>query len=128
MSKIRACHLTILHAMYDHCMDKNAIHIPEHRFKKEIDNYSFLPLEAAEDEQSREDFEETVATKLALRSFIKTLSPSDRRILELKQSGYTGREIARILGDCSESTVSRRLSGMRREYCRQCGLGEDDDA
>ena len=25
MSRIRACHFTILHALYDRCMDKNAI-------------------------------------------------------------------------------------------------------
>ena len=121
MSRIRACHFTILHALYDRCMEKNAIRLPEHRFKEEVGNYCFLPLEAAEEIQSKDCFEDAVATELVMKSVLNALSPLDRRIMELKQSGYNGREIADILGNCSESTVSRRLTKIRQEYCRQCG-------
>ena len=78
--------------------------------------------------QSKDDFEERIATEIVMESVVNALSPLDQRIFELKQSGYNGHEIADILGYCSESTVSRRLSKIRQEYCRQCCLLENGDA
>ena len=60
--------------------------------------------------------EEHVISKVFLESFLKTLTEQDRRLLDLRQRGYTWAEIAQQLGYASHSGVLKRVDSIMKRY------------
>lgn len=64
----------------------------------------------------RENFEDEIISKLRIDDFVKTLSPRDQRIWELKAQHYTDLEIAAEVGYSTHSAVVKRLRHMAECY------------
>jgi DNA-binding NarL/FixJ family response regulator len=60
--------------------------------------------------------EEHVISKVFLDSFLETLTEQDRRLLDLRQQGYTWKEIAAELGYASHSGVLKRVNSIMKRY------------
>lgn len=115
--QICACRSSIIHVLYDQCMLRAPVHIAEHRFKNEIKSVKTASFEEVDERECVvNDFEEDMDRKIMMECFLNSLSKSDRRILELKQSGFKGQEIARAMGYQSETYVSRRFSNIKKAY------------
>ena len=64
----------------------------------------------------RESFEENIISKLRIEDFIKTLSPRDQQILNLKMQQYTDQEIAAEVGYSTHSAVVKRIQHIAKCY------------
>ena len=60
--------------------------------------------------------EEHVFSKVFLESFLKTLSEKDRKLIDLRQAGFTWAEIAKRLGYASHSGVLKRVDSIMKRY------------
>lgn len=60
--------------------------------------------------------EEHVISKVYLDGFLRTLSEKDRRLIALRQAGYTWPEIANELGYASHSGVLKRVGSIMKRY------------
>ncbi len=54
--------------------------------------------------------------RLDWESFMKSLEPAERKIMELKLQGKTQKEIAEIMGYKTHSAVQKRLAKIRQAY------------
>ena len=54
--------------------------------------------------------------RLDWESFVKSLEPAERRIIELKLRGKTQKEIAEIMGYKTHSAVQKKLVKIRKSY------------
>ena len=54
--------------------------------------------------------------RLDWESFVKSLEPAERRLIELKLQGKTQKEIAEIMGYKTHSAVQKRLVNIRKAY------------
>ena len=64
----------------------------------------------------RLDLEKYVCTKVDAERFLATLSETDRRIVQMREEGYTYMEIAVELGFANHSSVIKRMKGIKKEY------------
>ena len=64
----------------------------------------------------RESFEDEIISKLRIEDFIKTLSPRDQQILNLKMQQYTDQEIAAEVGYSTHSAVVKRIQHIAKCY------------
>ena len=62
------------------------------------------------------DLEETVIPSVYVEDFLKTLSPTDRRIVELRMEDVTLEEIAKEVGFKTHSAVLKRLKRIGKLY------------
>ncbi len=62
------------------------------------------------------DLEETVGSSVFVEDFLKTLSPTDRRIVELRMEDVTLEEIAKEVGFKTHSAVLKRLKRIGKLY------------
>ena len=60
--------------------------------------------------------EEHTISKVFLEGFLKTLSERDLRLLNLRQLGYTWKEIAAELGYASHSGVLKRVDSIMKRF------------
>ncbi len=60
--------------------------------------------------------EEHVISKVFLESFLETLTEQDRKLLDLRQQGYTWAEIAQQLSYASHSGVLKRVNSIMKRY------------
>ena len=65
---------------------------------------------------NRESFEDEIISKLRIEGFIKTLSPRDQQILNLKMQQYTDQEIAAEVGYSTHSAVVKRIQYIAKCY------------
>ena len=70
------------------------------------------------------ELEETVGSSVFVEDFLKTLSPTDRRIVELRMEDVTLEEIAKEVGFKTHSAVLKRYETDRKALpgIRQRGL------
>ena len=54
--------------------------------------------------------------RLDWESFMKSLEPAEKRIIELKLRGKTQKEIAEIMGYKTHSAVQKKLVKIRKSY------------
>lgn len=64
----------------------------------------------------RLDLEKYVCTKIDAERFLATLTETDRRIVQMREEGYTYMEIAVELGFANHSSVIKRMKGIKKEY------------
>lgn len=62
-----------------------------------------------------------------LRALLATLPDDQREVVELRLAGYTGAEIARLLGRSPEAVRKAQERALKR-LARLMGLGDDPDA
>jgi DNA-binding NarL/FixJ family response regulator len=60
--------------------------------------------------------EEHTISKVFLEGFLKTLSERDLRLLNLREMGYTWKEIAAELGYASHSGVLKRVDSIMKRF------------
>lgn len=65
---------------------------------------------------SRESFEGELLSKLRFADFVKTLSPRDQKIINLKMDNYTDQEVAAKVGYSTHSAVVKRIQHIAKCY------------
>ena len=70
----------------------------------------------------RESFEDEIISKLRIEDFIKTLSPMEQQILNLKMQRYTDQEIAAEVGYSTHSAVVKRIQHIAKCYDQYMGI------
>ena len=65
---------------------------------------------------SRGEFESTVLTEQSMKQFKDKLTEQDRKILQLRDEGYSLKEIAEKTGFKSPSAVSKRIEKLAGAY------------
>ena len=67
-------------------------------------------------------FEDEVTEKVDVQNFLATLEETDRQILQMREDGYTQKEIAARLEFKTHSAVSKRIRKIGKEYQKFSGL------
>ena len=65
---------------------------------------------------SREDFEDEISSRLRVADFVKTLSPRDQQIINLKMDNYTDQEIAAQVGYSTHSAFVKRIQHIASAF------------
>jgi DNA-directed RNA polymerase specialized sigma24 family protein len=60
--------------------------------------------------------EEYVCAKVDAERFLKSLPEKERRIVQMRDEGYSYMEIAAALGFANHSSVIKRMEGIKKKY------------
>ena len=100
-----------------HTRSKNVQEVSLESYYEEEDRPLFLIQDAVT------HVEEHVISKVFLESFLQTLTKKDRKLLALRQAGYSWKEIAEKLAHSSHSCALKRVNLIMKRYKE---YGKDD--
>ncbi len=91
-----------------------------------LEGYQEWYMEMYDDTFEIEDpissFEDEVVENIDVQTFLSTLDEKDKQILQLREDGYTYKEIAEKVGFKTHSAVSKRINKIGRMYQDFSGL------
>ena len=120
MNEIHLCRKPVLRAMYNFMEAIAPVHIPHNTFYKEIADISVVPVNNERDTEAL--MPSTPANEICAiceaNDFIHLLDPREQQLLNLRDQGYSNREIVDILHFNNEWQVGRRIKSIQRQYAR----------